>query len=239
MGGWEEAVGHIGPFKWFQPSEALSSVLQSSALQNMKARQRAQHRNQCRWTGEEKIETNMVHWEVRPLMRLKIAFRCERQLNHMCMNTKGLSLTFLISFSLPTVGQKVFPHWYERRTVHAFPWKRNTFAVKRLSKSWSTVTAAKAGSDFLSQSCYFHHSSLNRICCQALYKLLFYRCREAVNTPIVCRSCMLENLSSSTLVLNGQRSPAAHEWVRYVLLYCIGHLYIFWWQETARQLQYL
>lgn len=104
----------------------------------------------------------------------------------------------------------LFLYWYQR---HALSQKLHTFTVKPLSESWSTVTTTKAGSNFLSlsQSCSFHYTSLDRLRCQMLYKLLFYRCREAVNIPILCSSCMLmPNFSFSILALNGQLSPAAH-----------------------------
>lgn len=100
------------------------------------------------------------------------------------------------------VTQQIYANYsvFEKLHQDALPQKLHTFTVKLLSKSWSTVTTTKAGSDFLSlsQSCSFHHTSLNRLRCLMLYKLLFYRCKEAVNIPILYSSCMLmQNISFS------------------------------------------
>lgn len=123
---------------------------------------------------------------------------------------------YLFSFHPPSLHIIYFCVNIKKKAYGAFaPMKLHTFTVKLLSKSWSTVTTTKAGSDFLSlsQSCSFRHTSLYRFWCQTLYKLMFYRCRKAVNIPILYSSCMLmPNFPFSILALDTQsRSPLKNE----------------------------
>lgn len=97
---------------------------------------------------------------------------------------------------------------------------------------WSTVTATKAGSDFLSWSCYFHRSSLDRLPCQTLYKLLFDRCKEAwdaptLHPPSVPRSVFMAKFSCR--IFGGECPTQSGSPEILTALQYVRWLYTFWW----------